>query len=136
MSLVRSQCLIYSFYFFLESDCQFTLTEDSGKFQTPDFPKKYPNDIECIWNIQVQAGRFVLLSFGVFELESYNEQCIDLIEVKDGGRSTDELLGEFSIIYRNLYNAKKKTIKRANKNGKKKTQTKRKRKKNGERELN
>ncbi|KAJ7328673.1 hypothetical protein OS493_023948 [Desmophyllum pertusum] len=75
--------------------CKFTLTQDSGRFQTPNFPGKYPNDVECIWNIQVQPGRFVLLSFDVFELESFKRSCIDLIEVKDGSRSTDQLLGSF-----------------------------------------
>ena len=69
--------------------------ENSGTFHTPNFPDKHPNNIECIWNIHVQPGRFILLSFDVFELESYKGKCIDIVEVKDGGKSTDQLLGEF-----------------------------------------
>ena len=76
------------------SDCKFTLLQDSGTFQTPNFPQEYPNNIECVWNIQVQPGRFILLSFDVVELESFRGECIDVVEVKDGDRSTDQLLGK------------------------------------------
>ena len=89
-------CFAFCFCFVF-SECQFTLTDDSGTFQTPGFPDKYPNNIECIWNIQVKPGRFVLLSFDLFELESYKGKCIDLVEVKDGSRSTDQLLGGYLI---------------------------------------
>lgn len=84
----------FTFSFSLLSDCKFTLLQDSGTFQTPNFPVKYPNNIECVWNIQVQPGRFILLSFDVVELESYRGECIDLVEVKDGSSSTDQLLGK------------------------------------------
>lgn len=92
LQLFHVATVIY-FFCLIFSGCKFTLTQDSGTFQSPDFPGKYPNDMECIWNIQVQPGRFVLLSFDVFELESYRGKCIDLVEVKDGSRSTDQLLG-------------------------------------------
>ena len=80
------------------SDCQFTLTEENGTFQTSGFPAKYQNSMECIWNIKVQPGRFVLLSFDVFEVESYRGRCIDIVEVKDGGTSTDQLIGEYGMV--------------------------------------
>ena len=86
--------LYITFSFSFLSDCKFTLLQDSGTFQTPNFPLKYPNNIECVWNIQVQPGRFILLSFDVVELESYRGECIDLVEVKDGDSSTDQLLGK------------------------------------------
>lgn len=75
--------------------CKFTLTQNRGTFQTPNFPEKYPNGVQCIWNIKVQVGRFVLLSFDTFVLESFNGKCIDMVEVKDGSKSTDQLLGTF-----------------------------------------
>ena len=86
--------LYVTFSFSFLSDCKFTLLQDSGTFQTPNFPLEYPNNIECVWNIQVQPGRFILLSFDVVELESFRGKCIDLVEVKDGDRSTDQLLGK------------------------------------------
>ena len=86
--------LYFIFSFSFLSDCRFTLLQDSGTFQTPNFPAKYPNNIECVWNIQVQPGRVILLSFDVVELESYRGECIDLVEVKDGSRPTDQLLGK------------------------------------------
>lgn len=45
----------------------------------------------------MQPGRFVLLSFVVFDIESYAGKCIDIVEVKDGSRSTDQLLGKSNI---------------------------------------
>lgn len=81
--------------FFLFSDCLFHLTKESGTFETPGFPEKYPNNTQCIWNIRVEPGRFILLSFHVFEIESHRGKCADIVEVKDGSTPTDELLGEY-----------------------------------------
>ena len=88
--------LVFFSNWFVSVDCHFVLTADSGTIHTPNFPDKHPNNITCIWNIKVQPGRFILLSFHVFDLESYRGKCIDLVEVKDGGRQTDELLGEYA----------------------------------------
>ncbi|XP_074610173.1 cubilin-like [Acropora palmata] len=76
-------------------DCVFHLTKESGTFETPGFPEKYPNNTQCIWNIHVEPGRFILLSFHIFEIESHRGKCTDIVEVKDGSTPTDELLGIF-----------------------------------------
>ena len=84
--------ILSSFFF---SDCVFHLTKESGTFETPGFPEKYPNNTQCIWNIHVEPGRFILLSFHIFEIESHRGKCTDIVEVKDGSTPTDELLGEY-----------------------------------------
>ena len=33
----------------------------------------------------------------MFDIESYAGKCIDIVEVKDGSTSTDQLLGESNI---------------------------------------
>ena len=82
-------------FFFNRTDCGHELTDDSGKFQTPNFPNEYPNELECLWHISVKPGHYVALTFDVFEVESYKQKCIDVVEIKDGSDISSELLGEF-----------------------------------------
>ena len=35
------------------------------------------------------------MTFDVFEVESYKQKCIDVVEIKDGSDISSELLGEF-----------------------------------------
>ena len=95
LSVKQSRCLYFLDILPFFSDCLFHLTKESGTFETPGFPDKYPNNTQCIWNIRVEPGRFILLSFHVFEIESHRGKCMDIVEVKDGSTSTDELLGEY-----------------------------------------
>ena len=51
------------------SECAVTLTQPLGVITSPGFPQLYRNGIECTWNIQIQIGQMISISFLHFELE-------------------------------------------------------------------
>ena len=51
----------------LES-CGGKFTKESGELQSPNHPKDYPNNEECIWFITVPEGAQVSLKFETFEV--------------------------------------------------------------------
>lgn len=65
-------------------------TSDSGEFQSPGYPTKYPNKADCIWTITVSSGHVVELSFTEFDLED-NECKSDFVDVWNGYDSSKSL---------------------------------------------
>lgn len=59
----------------------------SVTISSPNFPKRYPRDIQCTWRIQAPDSFKVQLSFLEFQLEkqSLDLRCHDYISVRDGG---------------------------------------------------
>jgi len=59
----------------------------SVTISSPNFPKRYPRDIQCTWRIQAPDSFKVQLSFLEFQLEkqSVDLRCHDYISVRDGG---------------------------------------------------
>ncbi|XP_025032086.1 deleted in malignant brain tumors 1 protein-like, partial [Python bivittatus] len=67
----------------------------SGSFKSPFYPSYYPNNADCVWEIQVQNNFRITLSFPNVTLEvcdRYRCQC-DYIEIYDGPLHTAPLLG-------------------------------------------
>ena len=53
------------------SECAVTITQPSGVITSPGFPQPYRNGIDCTWNIQLQIGQLINISFLHFELYSW-----------------------------------------------------------------
>lgn len=45
--------------------CGGLLTNNSGSFSSPWYPKKYPTNVVCAWDIQVDSRAHVKLTFDV-----------------------------------------------------------------------
>ena len=45
------------------------LTATSGTFQSPGYPGNYGNNLQCDVTITVTPGKFIQLTFDVFDLE-------------------------------------------------------------------
>ncbi|PFX16561.1 Tolloid-like protein 2 [Stylophora pistillata] len=86
--------------------CGGDLTADSGDIQTPNFPLSYPDDIDCLWKIEVSHGsritltfeefqeKLVSLRFTHFDLEASGGCDYDYIEVYDGPGTDFPKLGK------------------------------------------
>ncbi|XP_076003210.1 CUB domain-containing protein 2 [Genypterus blacodes] len=76
--------------------CGGILSAPSGNISSPNFPGRYPYNIECVWLIVVAEGSSVLLTFHHFELEYHSSCTYDYIKIYNG-ISEDEgnLLGTF-----------------------------------------
>nr|CAD7261777.1 unnamed protein product [Timema shepardi] len=76
-----------------------------GVIESPNFPRNYPGDMDCTWNITATQGNKLNLTFSHFELESFNyympdsgNHCTyDYVEVKAGSGSDPptQVLGKF-----------------------------------------
>ena len=47
------------------------ITQPLGVITSPGFPQPYENGIDCTWNIQLQIGQLIYISFLHFELYSW-----------------------------------------------------------------
>ncbi|XP_032738086.1 deleted in malignant brain tumors 1 protein-like [Lontra canadensis] len=75
--------------------CGGLLTNNSGSFSSPWYPKKYPINVVCAWDIHVDARAHVKLTFEVLKLENFYGCPYDFVEVFDGPQSESFSLGRF-----------------------------------------
>jgi len=72
--------------------CGGDLTSPHGEISTPRFPLHYPRNRKCIWKIHASKGKYIVLNFLHFEIETacpLGKKCIclDKVEIKDGEAS-------------------------------------------------
>ncbi|TNN88393.1 CUB domain-containing protein 2 [Liparis tanakae] len=76
--------------------CGGILSAPSGNISSPNFPGRYPYDIDCSWLIVVAEGSSVLLTFHHFELEYHAHCAYDYIKIYNGiPEDEGNLLGTF-----------------------------------------
>ncbi|KAM9188454.1 scavenger receptor cysteine-rich domain-containing protein DMBT1-like [Mergus octosetaceus] len=72
--------------------CGGLISNSSGMLQSPYYPGNYPNNADCVWEIQVENNFRVMLTFRDIALQ--NSRCqYDYIEVYDGPPHSSPLLG-------------------------------------------
>ena len=67
MNVLNNQNL----YIISFSDCAVTMTQLLGVITSPGFPHLYRNGIDCTWNIQLQIGQLINITFLHFALDNY-----------------------------------------------------------------
>ncbi|KAI4562255.1 hypothetical protein MJT46_011217 [Ovis ammon polii x Ovis aries] len=77
--------------------CLNDYTEESGTFTSPNFPRFYPNNLECVYRITVESSRQIALYFTNFSLEdAIGSTCVaDYVEIRNGGYENSPLLGQY-----------------------------------------
>ncbi|XP_074089539.1 scavenger receptor cysteine-rich domain-containing protein DMBT1-like isoform X2 [Macrotis lagotis] len=75
--------------------CGGLLTNSSGSFASPWYPKKYPTNIVCAWEIQVDRRAHVKLTFEDIKMENFYGCPYDFVEIFDGPQSASFSLGRF-----------------------------------------
>lgn len=68
-STSKSKSITSFFFFFLGRKyiCGDLLFDSSGTFQSPFYPGNYPDNAECLWQIQVVNNFRIMLTFGRVE---------------------------------------------------------------------
>ncbi|KAM4722919.1 CUB domain-containing protein 2 [Rhinophrynus dorsalis] len=84
---------------FSSGECQDTFKAMKGNITSPGYPDKYPNNINCHWNIELSPGFRLKIFFRDLELEersSLTDQCeYDHLSVYDGAEENGTLLGRW-----------------------------------------
>ncbi|XP_041036984.1 adhesion G-protein coupled receptor G6 isoform X11 [Carcharodon carcharias] len=66
------------------SECTETLTDPSGQFTSPCFPREYVSNLNCLWTIQAPSGFIIQLTFHEFELEEAQRCLYDVVSINTG----------------------------------------------------
>nr|XP_040054275.1 bone morphogenetic protein 1-like isoform X1 [Gasterosteus aculeatus aculeatus] len=75
--------------------CGGFVTKLNGSLSTPGWPKEYPPNKNCVWQLVAPIQYRITLVFDVFETEG-NDVCkYDYVEVRSGLSSDSELHGKF-----------------------------------------
>uniref|UniRef100_G1NGA2 Scavenger receptor cysteine-rich domain-containing protein DMBT1 n=1 Tax=Meleagris gallopavo TaxID=9103 RepID=G1NGA2_MELGA len=81
--------------------CGSFLSNSSGTIQSPFYPSNYPDNADCLWEIQVMNNYRIMLTFGTIRLQGGCQY--DYIEIYDGPPSTSPLLGRICSGYNIMY---------------------------------
>uniref|UniRef100_A0A6I8N4Z4 Metalloendopeptidase n=1 Tax=Ornithorhynchus anatinus TaxID=9258 RepID=A0A6I8N4Z4_ORNAN len=78
-----------------EAACGGFITKLNGTITSPGWPKEYPTNKNCVWQVVAPTQYRISLQFEVFELEG-NDVCkYDYLEVRSGLSSDSKLHGKF-----------------------------------------
>jgi len=75
--------------------CGGTLTSEKGSFNSPNFPERYDNNVECDWLIRVHPLERIQIKFTVFDLEHHSRCRWDYLEIRDGDSEQSPLINRF-----------------------------------------
>lgn len=76
--------------------CGGTFTDSTGMFSSPMDGNAYPNGASCIYNMVVNPGMVVQLTFNTFNLENHENCIYDYVEIYDNGTTPNAtLLGRY-----------------------------------------
>ncbi|KAM8966399.1 CUB and sushi domain-containing protein 3 [Pelodytes ibericus] len=73
------------------AECGASATNNEGILLSPNYPLNYENNHECIYSIQVQAGKGINISARTFHLAQG-----DVLKIYDGRDNTAHLLGAYT----------------------------------------
>ncbi|KAK2515249.1 hypothetical protein Q9233_014448 [Columba guinea] len=73
------------------AECGASTTSNEGILLSPNYPLNYENNHECIYSIQVQAGKGINISARTFHLAQG-----DVLKIYDGKDNTAHLLGAYT----------------------------------------
>ncbi|XP_045020100.1 deleted in malignant brain tumors 1 protein isoform X13 [Bubalus bubalis] len=71
------------------SSCGGFLSSASGNFSSPSYPGHYPNNADCVWEIQVNPGYLINLGFDTLQLETHSSCSYDYVEILNGPLSSN-----------------------------------------------
>ncbi|TWW76690.1 membrane frizzled-related protein isoform X1 [Takifugu flavidus] len=77
-------------------DCGGQQSGPSGSLSSPNHPRNYPHQQLCIWQLSVEEGHVITLSFRNFSLETQDVCEFDYVEVHDSlSTGAGRVLGRF-----------------------------------------
>lgn len=78
--------------FFLKARCVEYLTNTEGRFNSPNYPKNYGNNLKYSWIIEAPRYHTIQLTFVRFDVEG----GFDSVEIFDGNSSASKMIGKYT----------------------------------------
>ena len=66
-----------------------------GIITSPNYPRNYPHNTECIWLLRGTPGRQITFTFTNFDIESHSSCRYDFVEIRQGDNSNSSLAGRY-----------------------------------------
>ncbi|XP_068404022.1 LOW QUALITY PROTEIN: deleted in malignant brain tumors 1 protein [Eschrichtius robustus] len=85
------------------SSCGGFLSSASGTFSSPSYPGYYPNNANCVWEIQVNSSYLINLGFNSLQLEMHSSCRFDYVEIFDGSLSSNVSLRKICNYTRDIF---------------------------------
>ena len=91
---------LFCFFMFSDSCKNATVLKREGSFQSPNYPKHYPNGATCQWIIEIPHDiitqkPFITLEFKNFSVEMHRDCNYDRVLVYDGWEPNNTLIRSF-----------------------------------------
>merc|ERR1712088_1234299 len=67
--------------------------EEGNEIQSPNYPAKYPKNVDETWNLEVESGQRIKLTFQTFKLEWDSNCAYDWVHISDGSDEEKYLCG-------------------------------------------
>uniref|UniRef100_H3B0V0 CUB domain-containing protein n=1 Tax=Latimeria chalumnae TaxID=7897 RepID=H3B0V0_LATCH len=75
--------------------CGDTLTNMTGEFKSPNYPRYYPSNSDCYWTIVAPKEYMISLEMEDFKLE-FSFGCeVDYVSIRDGGDDKYSVVGQY-----------------------------------------
>ncbi|KAM3593822.1 uncharacterized protein V6R79_022582 [Siganus canaliculatus] len=75
--------------------CGGELTGSHGSINSPGYPGNYPPSRDCYWTVTVEPSKLITFAFGTLSLEHHSDCNFDFLEIRDGLRPDDQVLGKY-----------------------------------------
>ncbi|KAJ6633725.1 Cubilin like, partial [Pseudolycoriella hygida] len=81
-------------YSTLDNTCGGKFSDLSGQVASPSYPKSYPNNVECVWELSASLGNRLILTVEKMDIE-FSENCHeDYLEIRENDVS-GKLIGVY-----------------------------------------
>ncbi|XP_066539114.1 cubilin [Hoplias malabaricus] len=74
--------------------CGGPIKAPSGEIHSPEYPNKYPNNVDCSWVITVDEGHRILFNFTDLDIENHSSCIWDYVDIHDGPGQSSPLLAK------------------------------------------
>ncbi|CAG2112441.1 unnamed protein product, partial [Medioppia subpectinata] len=69
--------------------------KEYGSINSPGYPGKYAHNRDCYWLVRVPLGKRIQFHFATLQIERHPDCSFDYVEVFDGQRDVDVVLGKY-----------------------------------------
>lgn len=91
----RTTLGFHGYFRAIYASCGGYFTDPSGNLASPSYPKRFPADIQCHWQIRVPSDYVIELRFTDFNMDGKYPCNVDYVKVVDGLNTSATEIGHF-----------------------------------------
>ncbi|KAG4066297.1 hypothetical protein HA402_000521 [Bradysia odoriphaga] len=76
-----------AFYSTMENTCGGKFSDLTGQIASPSYPRSYPTDVECVWELSASPGNRLILTIEKLDIELSDKCNEDYLEIRENSIS-------------------------------------------------